>query len=584
MSEQRYLEIYEQAKAEGDTETATRALEGLRAFRAQAPQSFLGATAETARTMAQNIPVTVGAGLAGVGELITTGDPTQAAETVRGVQEEYSYQPQGQRAIEQMQTLGEAINMPAAGIAGLATLPFGLEQAVETVGQVKEQGIGKVAGENIFQETGSPLAATAMEVLPDVLESAVGMKVAKPVTSTAGGRFVEAVDDMFTRPSKGKQEIKRMIKEGEIDPRTVGFDVIEGQIQDYIVKNPLEKEAVRQGFDKGVLGMMKVSSPREKGLMKRMILETKKGKKDPSYLGRATDVIGESVQDRIKYVYDVNQDAGKNVRKQAQALRGQKVDFEDVADDFFTRLQEGDLQIDFDENLVPNYRNSPVRNVETSKRVLNNISTRLKEIYEEPDAFKLHNLKKMIDEEVTFGKAGEGVKGVAERELKGLRSAINQRLADNFPEYGKANAIYSETIDALDLAQGLAGKKVNLMDDYAKSSLGGLSNRILTNYPSRNELLKTLNNVENISKKYGADFDDSIPRLVTFAEEIEDRFKAAPERSFKKQVAQDKAEKMLRASRDPMMTTVEAGVEGMAKLRGVDDESAYAAMMDVLNQ
>ena len=80
--------------------------------------------------------------------------------------------------------------------------------------------------------------------------------------------------------------------------------------------SPVEKEAVKQGFDKGVLGMLKVSGPREKSLMKKMMLETKKGKQDPSYLGRATDVIGESVQDRLKYVFDVNEDAGKEVRKQ----------------------------------------------------------------------------------------------------------------------------------------------------------------------------------------------------------------------------------------------------------------------------
>ena len=204
----------------------------------------------------------------------------------------------------------------------------------------------------------------------------------------------------------------------------------------------------------------------------------------------------------------------------------------------------------------------------------------MKRVYSEGDALSLHDLKGTIDEYVTYGKAGDGVKGKTEKQLKQFRSAISDSLNNQFTEYGRANKTYSDTIDSIDEVQSLAGKKTNLLDEFTPAKLGKISTRILTNYPSKGELLKSLNNLEQTAIKYGAEYNDRIPKLVMFAEEIEDRFKTAPERSFKGGI-QKGAEAAI-DSNIPERAVLKGIGKGIEKLQGVNNDNAFKAMYELL--
>ena len=134
-----------------------------------------------------NLAGFVGSGLSGIAELIRTGDLDSAANAVKAVQQGVSerFAPQTEAGKAGLETVGGAIQAvdeniirPAvAGTAGLAQLainPTDLEGAKQTVRSIKQVGLGKSAGRQAFDVTGSPAIATAFETAPILLEEAVG--------------------------------------------------------------------------------------------------------------------------------------------------------------------------------------------------------------------------------------------------------------------------------------------------------------------------------------------------------------------------------------------------------------------------
>lgn len=134
-----------------------------------------------------NLAGFVGSGLSGIAELIRTGDLDSAVNAVKAVQQGVAEQfaPEteaGKRGLETVggaiQSVEENIIRPAvAGTAGLAQLalrPTDLEGAKQTVRTVRDVGLGRSAGQQAFDVTGSPAIATAFETAPVLLEEAAG--------------------------------------------------------------------------------------------------------------------------------------------------------------------------------------------------------------------------------------------------------------------------------------------------------------------------------------------------------------------------------------------------------------------------
>ncbi len=119
-----------------------------------------------------------GAGIAGIAQAVNpfaeAGAGAEAVEAVQGLPTYTPQTPTGQRNVA---ALGGAIE-GVSGAINEAVAPMGRtleilagqkpEQAQETYQNIIEQGPGQVLGERIFEETGSPLAATMGQMAPSV--------------------------------------------------------------------------------------------------------------------------------------------------------------------------------------------------------------------------------------------------------------------------------------------------------------------------------------------------------------------------------------------------------------------------------
>ena len=558
-------------------------------------ESFLDAAGGTVDALVGGAFNELNAGFQGLYELARTQDPDAAASLVKKIQQ--SRPVPSERTQGQLQDIGgvvetvaDAVNVPLSGFAGLSELPFeGLDRAVQSVGNVQDQGFIKASGQRTLEQTDSPTLAAATEagltVLPDVL-ALKGVQVA--------GRGVGKTADIFTKQSKFKDEIGRMLAEGSTDVPTAKFELENpfdaGLMEDFRVGAPKVKKdkqalsAIKQGFDEGTIAVVKGSSNTDKAKMLQMVEQMRNIKKNKLFgdQNRVTDIVGESLSDRAKHVLLVNKEAGKQVDEAARALKGKRVNFDSAADNFLNDLDE--LGISVGDDLKPKYFDSTLEFNPTDQKVINNVMERLVRNQNTPDAQKLHELKKLIDNQVTYGKTTEGgLSNSTERALKGLRSNINDALGEFSPEYKKANTTYSDTIGALDALQDVAGKKMNLTGSNADQALGTLSKRLVGNAHSRIPLKEAINKVESVAKKYGGEFEDNIGTQLLFAHEMEDLFKTAPRKSFQGEISTAVLQGA-DAIDSPSRVGINIIAKGAEKLNRLSDENAIKAIEELLRK
>ena len=195
-----------------------------------APDAIL----EPAQAIGGNLAGFVGSGLAGIAELIRTGDFDSAANAVTAVQQGVSerFAPQteaGQQGLSNVvgaiQAVDENIIKPAvAGTAGLAQLalnPTDLEGAKQTVRSVRDVGLGKSAGQQAFDATGSPAIATLFEVAPVIGEELIGAGIGKlsrvksAAKSNAAKSTVSSVENAIKNPVDPSLEtVSQVIQKG----------------------------------------------------------------------------------------------------------------------------------------------------------------------------------------------------------------------------------------------------------------------------------------------------------------------------------------------------------------------------------
>jgi hypothetical protein len=145
----------------------------------------------------------IGAGLSGIKELISTGDLSSAVNEINRIQQKSQqvFAPQTEAGQQGLQNVAGAIGAideniirPAvAGTSGLLNvvanpidnLTTGFEPARREAALIQERGFGKVAGQEVFERTGSPLLATVAEVSPDIAGVLVPGGAAKSGVSSA---------------------------------------------------------------------------------------------------------------------------------------------------------------------------------------------------------------------------------------------------------------------------------------------------------------------------------------------------------------------------------------------------------------
>jgi hypothetical protein len=342
------------------------------------------------------------------------------------------------------------------------------------------------------------------------------------------------------------------------------------------------KDAIKQGFDEGVIAAVKGSSPADRKSMRKMVNIMERGKKNARFAvtNRPSDVVGDSLMDRVRTVQKINRDAGKRLDTVAKSLKGQQVEFQPAVNAFINDL--GDMGISVTDDLKLNFSGSDIEGLAGPERAITQVFNRMKTT-RPPDAFDLHRMKRFIDEQVTFGKNAEGLAGRSEAVLKSLRRNLDQTLDSNFPEYDAVNTQYSETIGALDALQDVAGRKMDLTGPNAEKATGTLMRRLMSNAQSRVTLLDSINQIEDVANKFGGKFKDDLLSQVLFVDELDSVFGPVARTSFQGQIKQGVGA-AIEVKTSPVAAALRAGGAVVDKARGINQEGAFKSIKKLLQQ
>lgn len=519
---------------------------------------------------------TIGAGA--LGEVVggITGAVTAAIPgTVPGagvgvlerVREEIAVEPTTPEAIANIEALGRTFE-PVAEL---------LKTAEQISGDI---------GFDIAGPIGGAIGATLPTAAAEALGLGVGGRVVTAAARAAPGAAVEAATgvarQVFQFQTPTKQRIAELIESGSTDVETAGFKLIDeiNKGKPRVEKDKVALETIKQGFDEGVIAAIKGSSSTDKVKMSKMVRIMQRGKKNKRFAvtNRPTDVAGDSLLDRFRVVRKVNRDAGKRLDGVANTLRGRQVDSNNAVNSFINDLDS--IGVSIGNDLKPNFKGSTIEGLTGPEAAINRVVKRMVDVADAPDAFELHRLKKFIDEQVTFGKTAEGLAGRTETILKNLRRNLDQTLDSNFPEYDRINTRFSETREAIDALQDVAGRKLDLTGKRADKATGTLLRRLMSNAQSRVNLLDSVEQIEGVAKKFGGKFDDDLLTQVLFADELDAVFGPVARTSLQGQIAQAISD----------IPTTEVGLvtrvakAGFERFKGVNEEAAFKSIRKLLER
>ena len=493
-------------------------------------------------------------------------------------------------------------------------------------GQEIVQTIGE-AGEALAPLTG--LGGQAAQLGQATKAAIPGVKAQATLAGRAAAPAVEAGKEVavaaFKRQSPVKQRIARLIEEGATDVETAKFELKEPSVTirpsetpslgapsdpfsklksildtegPKIQKDSAAVETIKQGFDEGVIAFVKGSSDTDKSKMLKMVNIMESGKKNRRFAAenRPSDVVGDSLMERFRVIRSANKAAGQKIGRAAKDLEGQPIDLSEATSGFAQSLDDLGVRLvrDSKGNLKPDFELSQLSPGDRGplKEVIRQMNIRGKT--GDIDGLTAHKMKKIIDNNVTFGKVKTGISNDAEQALKGFRTGINKSLGDTFPEYGKQNKIYSETIGVLDTFQDVAGRKLNLLGDNVDKSVGTLLRGLLSNNKGRVLLLDSVSEIEAAAVKHGAGDklllkgkslgSDDLLNQILFVDELDARFGPVARTSLAGEVGKE-----IKRGADVVRggifdAAVEIGAKGVEKARGINEQAAFKSIKELLKK
>lgn len=496
----------------------------------------------------------VAAGLAALaagateGRLPTPGSPLGQAEFLQNYQDMVApmRESMGQFAQE------NPIASTAANLTGgLATGGVGLARAGAALAP-RGAGAARSVLTDIGVAAGEGALAGAGYAEPGQTLQGAGM-------GGAGGAAVGAVAGpairWFSNKSAVKDQAQKALEAGRTDSVTARY-ILDGKNKIKEDKNAIA--AISNGFDEGVVANVKGASKTDKQKMLRMVNILKRGRNDRRYaaLNRPSDVVGKSIGERFNRVLRVNQAAGRKLDDVAQTLKGRPVDYDPAVNQFLDDLDKIGVKFD-DANATVSFGDSDIEGAEGAISLISKLVNRARNI-KEPDAYKIHRLKRFIDEQVSYGKTAEGLTGKSEVIVKRFRHNLDKALDSKFPNYRMVNEAYADSVGVIDDLQRVAGQRMDLTGPNADKAVGTLSRRVLSKAQSRVNLIDSLNDLERVATKYGGKYDDDILTQVIFYDELEGLFGSSARTSF-----QGEIEKATKAAH--RATTREGWVEGIGK-------------------
>lgn len=560
--------------------------------------NLMGMT-EAGGSLMTGLAGTVAGGVAGAASLPFVG-PQRAADIVQDVQGSMFMAPPSQVGNEYLQMagdIGEFIDQPAQWL-----------------------------GDQTLNLTGSPGAATAAYMTPDLILSALGIggtkhagKPAKQIPQyspayyadllpeaayssrmpaiTAAKRVgdtvsegVEFIGDLPVHTPGRKQTAglyDEARAEGRSDGRTAGFDIKDGRA----TRSASQQEALKQGWNPGLVANIRDASPATRAKLRTMVDEREKGFNDPRYEmdNPASDVVGDSIADRYNVVLRVNRDAGKRIDAEAKKLKREQVDFapamqrfEDALDEMRVRrtMEDGEIKVDFN--------GSSIEGATGAENLIMKILKRGFNVDEPMSALTLHEMKRFIDEQVSYGKLAEGLTGKAESAVKTLRHDIDALLDSKFDSYRVANEDYAETISLINEFQKNVGQSVDLTARDAAKQIGLSSRKIMSHQQRAAAMAENIDRLDELTRKHNVHFDDDVKQQALFVRMMDDMFGSQRKTSLQGDAGTAVSEGLY----DISMLLMEGsgrqapGImrKGYNWSRGINSENQFKAMRELIEE
>jgi hypothetical protein len=524
------------------------------------------------KTAAERIVQTAAAGAGSAGGSVALGQTLQAAAgpITQGVGRLMAAAPglqvaSGASAGASGQTAKEMGAGPVGQIA--ASLGGGLLPAVPQIVKAATQATARAV---------APAGAGIRErVDPTFRESMQSIK------ATAGDKAA----DVLALPDKQAQ-IARTIKEAPDSIDTVKFRLSGTQV----VPDNQASEALKQGWKDGAVASIKAATDKDRTAMTKMLNVFKMGEKRDKFraMNRPADILGDTVQSRVDFLANSNQQAGKAIDRIAQSrLRGQSVDYDPAINSFINDLSSIGVKVEMDQNGVAKaiLQGSDIQGDKAAQRILNSVLERLS-TSNAPDAYGVHTAKRFIDTQVNYGKKNlaNPLTSQAERTLKTLRRNLNQSLGEKFPVYKAANDKYADTITALDGLQKSAGTQIDFDSPNANKALGTAMRKLTSNYGTRANLIDSLDQANQVASKYGMKMEDDVVNQLIFVNELDRMFGAAADTSLKGQMSQALETGVDIARGNVASRAFDLLAKKAENLRGINKENAIKAMEEILKR
>jgi len=493
-------------------------------------------------------------------------------------------------------TLQTAAGPVTQGVGQLMAAAPGLQAAsgasAGAAGQTaKEMGAGPIG--QIAAAVGGGLAPAVPQIVKSVTQA-----TAKAIAPKGAG-ILERIEPTFqesvqsikaTVGEKIAPENQRIIK-SQLAQTPDSVDLVNIRLSgSQVVPDNEAASAIKQGWKDGTVASIKAATDKDRNAMTRMLNIFKMGEKSESFraMNRPADILGDTVQSRVDFLANSNQQAGKAIDRIANTnLRGQFVNYDPAINSFLDELGTLGVRVEMDQNGVAKaiLQGSDIQGDKTAQRILNTVLERLSTV-KAPDAYGVHTAKRFIDTQVSYGKKNlaNPLTSQAERAIKNLRRNLNESLGENFPDYKAANEKYAETITALDDLQKAAGTQIDFDSPNANKALGTAMRKLTSNYGTRANLIDSLDQANQVANKYGMKLDDNIVNQLIFVNELDRMFGAAAQTSLKGQVSEAMQTGLDIARGNAAQRAMDLMAEKAQNLRGINKENAIKAMEEILKR
>ena len=525
----------------------------------------IGGVANLAQNVATGIPARIIGGGAAIPDIIQ-GDAQAGLEQVQRAEENIQT-PLSESGQEVATNLGESISSLAnvEGIdsivegaksfgdfltkLGSGTTAFLADPIATTEALSKGEELTELPGRvgtaaRVGGAIGQALPPTAAEVLPFVKPAAGIATVSKfnpaNLTSKFGKNLVKnqkfegkLLDQLTARQKQNL--IAQEIKSGNPDIKNVAKFVNEsGQV----TTNETSKAAIKTlgGNDTAIeiVSVFERMSEATKTQVNKMLDIVKKGQTKPLFgkFNRPSDVLGDSLVNRAKAIFNVNKEASENIGDIARSLKGQKVNIGAARSQFFDEMEKLGVAFKTGDDGFVTVDLSRSDFIGGSQKQMNVMVNKL--LNDEVGFEFAHNLKRSIRQNLKFDKIGPNKidEGASAKILRDLSGGIDEVLDTASTPYNKANIRFAQTKDLVDKFQKLAGKDEDIFSDSAQRTLGLKAKRITSNAISGGSISNDIIAIDKVLSDLKIPVNDEIHSLLFAVDEIERIFNIAPSNSL----------------------------------------------------